>query len=167
MMSAMTPPMATPMMPPTLCAKGAPPPPPLVPSVPAEVDITVMVEPVADTTTVERKTDAVAVTVCALEEDADRDVRGGNEVAREELDADEDEADRDVEAEDVEAELLATEDDALSERLDDALAELEADSWRGRLRRLRIPHRTVDQKIIETQTPPRAASVRAAREVFG
>jgi hypothetical protein len=46
-----------------------------------------------------------------------------------------------VEAEDVEAELLATEDDALSERLDDALAELVADSWRGRLRRLRIPHR--------------------------
>jgi hypothetical protein len=85
MMSAMTPPMATPMMPPTLCANGVPPP-PLVPSVPAEVDITVIVEPVAVTTTVERKTDAVAVTVCALEEDADRDVLGNDEVDREELD---------------------------------------------------------------------------------
>jgi hypothetical protein len=44
-----------------------------------------MVEPVADTTTVERKTDAVAVTVCALEDDVDRDVLGNDEVGREEL----------------------------------------------------------------------------------
>jgi hypothetical protein len=75
-------PIATPTMPPILCAKGVPPP-LLVPRVPVEVATTVVVEPETVAITVERNTDVLACR--KVDEEADASVRETVMVGREEL----------------------------------------------------------------------------------